>query len=221
MKKTASIIIITLIVSLFTLNSYAASLDAISVNLSKSTVKPGEEITLTVNFGEKLGAYTFNFEYDSKIFNYGSVVGGTANDTGDKVIVTFHDSTGGSEPRSNMTITFKAKEEITSSTQAQFKITAEGLTNSDATVTYDDITNPIVKDVTVEPQISNKDIVGTQETTPIKEQTTTPETTNATKNLTSGATPKQLPKTGNNTYVVGISVLVILSVCYLYYNKKY
>ncbi len=77
---------------------------------------------------------------------------GTANDTSDKVRVIYYDSTGGSNPRTNMSVTFRAKADITTSNPTEFTITAEGLANADASVTFDDITTPIVKNVTVEPQ---------------------------------------------------------------------
>ena len=48
-------------------------------------------------------------------------------------------------------VTFRAKPDITTSNPTEFTITGEGLSNSDASVTFDDITIPIVKNVTVEP----------------------------------------------------------------------
>jgi len=154
MKKFISIITIFSILSIliFSTSIYAAALDTLTVDIDKTTVEPGKQVKLTVNFGQTLGAYTFDFAYDKNIFEYVSVDGGTANDTTDKVIVTYYDSTGGSNPRSNMSITFKAKENITTSNPTEFLVTASGLANADASVTYDDITTPITKNVTVEPK---------------------------------------------------------------------
>lgn len=154
MKKIFSIITIIsiLVVLILSGNVYAESLDAISVNTDKTLVHPGEEVKVTVNFGTDLGAYTVNVAYDNAIFDYVSAEGGTANDTTDKVKVVFFDSTGGTEPRSSMSVTFKAKADITTSNPTEFQITAEGLSNPDASVTYDDIGTPITKNVTVEPQ---------------------------------------------------------------------
>ena len=90
--------------------------------------------------------------YDNSIFEYVSNEGGTPNDMGDKVRVVFYDSSGGTNPRNNMSVTFKAKSDITTSNPTEFNVTAEGLANSDASVTYDDITTPITKNLTVEPQ---------------------------------------------------------------------
>lgn len=154
MKKIVSIIATLMIVSIciFTGNVYADSLDSINVEISKELVRPGEEVRINIEFGQALGSYTFDIAYDNNIFEYVSAEGGTANDTGTKVRVVFYDSSGGTNPRTNMYITFKAKSDITTSNPTEFNITAEGLANSDASVTFDDITTPITKNVTVEPE---------------------------------------------------------------------
>lgn len=154
MKKTISIITIMmlLVMTILTGKVFADSLDTIEINTDKTTVKPGEELKVTVEFGKKLGAYTFDFAYDNKIFSYVTAEGGTANDLTDKVRVTYYDSTGGTNPRENMSIIFKAKDNITTSNPTEITVTAEGLSNEDASITYDDITSPIVKNITVEPQ---------------------------------------------------------------------
>ncbi len=154
MKKIISLIAILAIVFTFFLTgtTFAASLDNLTVDVNKTTVRPGENVTLTINFGEALGAYTFNISYDNDIFDYVSTEGGTANDAGDKVIVTFHDPNGGTTPRENMSIVFKAKDDITTSNPTELTVTGDGLANADASVSYDDITTPIVKNITVEPE---------------------------------------------------------------------
>ena len=154
MKKIISLIIVSMLLATIFLTgySYATALDALKVEIDKTTVRPGEEVTATVTFGEKLGAYTFDFKYDNNIFEYVSVDGGTANDTSDKVRVTFHDSTGGTNPRENMSIKFRAKADITTSNPTEITVTAEGMANADASVNYDDVTVPIVKNLTVEPE---------------------------------------------------------------------
>ena len=154
MKKTISIITIMmlLVMTILTGKVFADSLDTIEINTDKTTVKPGEELKVTVEYRKKLGAYTFDFAYDNKIFSYVTAEGGTANDLTDKVRVTYYDSTGGTNPRENMSIIFKAKDDITTSNPTEIIVTAEGLSNEDASITYDDITSPIVKNITVEPQ---------------------------------------------------------------------
>lgn len=160
MKKTISLIITILIFAtlLLTVKSYAASLDTVKFDVDKTVVRPGEEVKATIDFGKQLGAYTVDVNYDNNIFEYVSVDGGTANDTTDKVKVTFHDSTGGTNPRESMSITFKAKEDITTSNPTELTVTAEGLSNADASETYDDITTPLVKNLTVEPEYKDYQI---------------------------------------------------------------
>lgn len=160
MKKIFSIIFYMTIALLlmFSINSNAASLDTININTNKQTVRPDEEVTLNIEFGKELGSYTFNIAYDNNLFEFARVDGGKENDTGTKVIVFYSDETGGSSPRSNMSITFKAKSGITTSNPTDFSITAEGLANADASVTYDDIDVPIVKNVVVEPEYKDYDI---------------------------------------------------------------
>ncbi len=154
MKKVLSFIIIfALIFCMLQINVYASSipLGSVTVNLSKEKIAPGETVKVNINFGTELGAYTFDVAYDKNIFEYVSSEGGTENDNGTRVRVTYYDSTGGSNPRSNMSVTFKAKADLVTTNPTDFSITAEGLANSDASQDYDDITSPIKKSITVEP----------------------------------------------------------------------
>ena len=61
MKKTLSIIAILAIafITTFSINVYAAALTGINVTTTKTTIKPGENVTVDIEFGEELGAYTF------------------------------------------------------------------------------------------------------------------------------------------------------------------
>ncbi len=153
MKKIVRLVTVFLVLFLlmFSAKVYAATLDTINITTDKTTVHPGETVTVTIDFGADLGAYTIDVAYDNNLFEYVSSEGGTANDTGTKVRVYFYDQTGGSSPRTTMSVTFKAKQGITTSNPTEFSITAEGLANPDASVTYDDITTPILKDIIVEP----------------------------------------------------------------------
>lgn len=160
MKKIISLtlMLILCMTVFFTISTYAVSLDTINLEVDKQLVKPGEEVKLTINFGTELGAYTFDIAYDNKIFDFVSVDGGTANDTTDKVKVVFYDSTGGNSPRENMSIIFKAKEDITTSNPTELTVVGEGIANKDASISYDDITTPMVKNITVEPQYTDYNI---------------------------------------------------------------
>lgn len=154
MKKIVSIIAIFLVsfISVFVIKVYAASLNNVDVTTDKQTVHPGETVKINVAFGEDLGAYTVDVAYDSNLLEYVSAEGGTANDNGTRVRVAFYDNAGGTNPRNNMSVTFKAKTDIVTSNPTDLSVTAEGLTNPDASVSYDDITTPIVKNIVVEPQ---------------------------------------------------------------------
>ena len=160
MKKVLSIIsILLLIFSVsFATISNAASLDTLDITTDKQIVNPGSEVVVNIEFGKELGSYTFDVAYDNNLFEYVSSEGGTSNDTGTKVRTYFFDSSGGTSPRSNMSVTFRAKEGITTSNPTDFSITAEGLANPDASVNYDDITIPITKNIVVEPQYVDYDI---------------------------------------------------------------
>lgn len=171
MKKIISIIsLIMLSLLVFSGNVFAAPLNSVTVNTDKTTVRPGEEVKVTIDFGEQLGAYTAIVAYDNKIFDYVSAEGGTPNDTSDKVKVVFHDSTGGTSPSQRVSVTFRAKADLETSNPTEFSITAEGLANPDASVTYNDITTPIVKNVTVEPQYEDYKIELTYSGNIVKEE---------------------------------------------------
>ena len=153
MKKIISVIFLSIIILFtgFSSNVQAVSLDTVTLNTNKEIVNPGQEVTLNINFGKDLGSYTFDIAYDNNLLEYVSVEGGTPSDNGTRVRVAFYDSTGGTNPRSNMKITFRAKTGITTSNPTELSVTAEGLANNDASEQYDDITTPIVKNITVEP----------------------------------------------------------------------
>ncbi len=156
MKKiiSALAIITVLTILIFSGKTYAAAISSFEVEPSKTTVRPAEEVKVTATFGEALSSYTIKVSYDKNIFEYVSTEGGEANDTTDKVIVSFHDTTGGANPRQNMSVTFKAKGDITTSNPTEFTVTAEGMAKVEGgtTTNFDDITTPIVKNLTVEPQ---------------------------------------------------------------------
>lgn len=156
MKKIINILLIMAIIfsSILVINTNkvnAASLDDIKISTNKDTVNPGDNITLTITFGKPLGAYTFDIAYDNKLLEYVETNGGTPNDNGTRVRVVYYDSSGGSNPKDDMTITFKAKEGIITSNPTDLAVTAEGLSNPDASEEYDDIVVPLEKNIIVEP----------------------------------------------------------------------
>lgn len=153
MKKIVSIIAIFLVLFLltFSIPIYGATLNNLNIDVTKQTVHPGENVTLNIAFGQELGAYTAHVAYDNHLLDYVSVEGGTANDTGSQVIVTYYYNQGVDvAARSNMSITFKAKEGIVTSNPTDLSITLTGLGTPDATP-IEDITTPIIKNIMVEP----------------------------------------------------------------------
>lgn len=172
MKKIFYSIVIVpiLLLFLFSVSVQADALNSVTVDVDKQTVHPGETIKVTVNFGQDLGAYTVDVAYDNNVLEYVSAEGGTANNQADKVRVVFHDETGGSNPRSSMSVTFRAKADITTSNPTNFSVTAEGLANPDASISYDDITSGIIKDIVVEPQYEDYAINLTHAADLIKEK---------------------------------------------------
>ena len=154
MKKLISFVTIIFVIFLTSLSAevYAAPLGSVDVTTTKQTIHPGENVTVNIEFGQDLGAYTVDVAYDNNLFEYVSSEGGTENDNGTRVRVYFFDSAGGTSPRNNMSVTFRAKQGIITSNPTDFSITAEGLANPAASVNYDDITTPIVKSVVVEPK---------------------------------------------------------------------
>lgn len=153
MKKSITIIaiIILLLATVFTIKVAAADLGNFTVSTDKHTIHPKETIQVTVGFGEELGAYTVDIAYDNNLLEYVSAEGGTANDNGTRIRVFYYDETGGSKPRTSMSVSFKAKSDLLTSNPTNFSVTAEGLANADASVSYDDITTPIIKEVIAEP----------------------------------------------------------------------
>lgn len=161
MKKMVNIISIFLVLFLltFSINVYAASLDTIDIDTDKQTVHPGETVTLIVDFGTEMGSYGVNVDYDDNLLEYVSVEGATANNTGTVVKTVYHyDASSGEAPRTTMSVTFKAKEGIITSNPTDLSVTLEGMGNPDASVSYDDITTPIVKNIVVEPIYVDYDI---------------------------------------------------------------
>lgn len=153
MKKIVSIIAIFLVLFLltFSINIYATTLNNLNISVDKQTVHPGENVVLNVDFGQEMGSYTVNVDYDDNLLEYVSANGGTANNTGSKVIVVYHYNQGvDTSARTNMSVTFKAKEGMTTSNPTDLSITLTGLGTPDAN-SIDDITTPIVKNLIVEP----------------------------------------------------------------------
>ena len=160
MKKIFYIAIIfsIMLISLFSVNVNAASLDSINIETDKSIVNPGEEVKLIIEFGKSLGAYTFDIAYDNNLLEFVSASDGTPNDMSTKVRIVYYDSTGGNQTKDSLEVVFRAKEGLTTSNPTDLSITAEGLANGDASEEYDDIVVPITKNITVEPDYKDYEL---------------------------------------------------------------
>ncbi len=158
MKKIISVItlLVVMFLVIFSVNIYAVKLETVVVTTDKERVKSGENVTVNIEFGEELGAYTFDVGYDNTFFEYVSAEGGEVDDNGTRVKVAFYDNAGGANPRSNMSVTFKAKE-VTESNSTNFSVTATGLAKPN-TDSYDDIEEAMVKYVNVDPDYKDYDI---------------------------------------------------------------
>ena len=162
MKKITKIALILIVAIMFGLSLQssvnAASLDSIDITISSEKIMPGEEVTVDVKFGKPLGSYTFDFAYDNQLLEFVRAEGGTTNDNGTRIRVYYFDTAGGTNPRESMSITFKAKTDLITTNPTDISITAEGLANNDASEEYDDITTPIVKNLTIEPDYQDYEI---------------------------------------------------------------
>ena len=159
MKKINIILFITLLFMLMFSSVNAVELNTLNITTDKIMVNPNSTVTINFDFGVPLGAYTFDIDFDDALLEYMTTTGDTSTSvTGDIATVFFTDMTGGSNPNSGMSITFRAKSGITTSNPTQFLITATGMVNPDGSVLYDDIGVPIIKDVLVEPEYSNYSI---------------------------------------------------------------
>ena len=161
MRKIFSVITILLIIFLLilTVKVSAAPLSTLNITLDKTVVNPDGTVTVIIEYGQDIGAATFEVDYDTALFDFQSSTGTTSHsDIGGVVTAIFTDITGGSNPSTEMRLTFKAKSGITTSNPTQFSITANGLANADGSVTYDDIIVPIIKDILVEPVYINYNI---------------------------------------------------------------
>ena len=163
MKRTISIIAILALIFTFSITGriFAANLTTATMEVDKTKVKPGEEVKVTVKFGEELKAYTVDVKYDTKIFDYVPKAEAgdeeITDDKSEKVTVKLDESK--SKNKSSFDLTFKAKADITTSNPTQFTATATASTLKNATdTTYDAFDSDLVKEVTVEPDYIDYDI---------------------------------------------------------------
>lgn len=153
MRKFINILLVMFILLsvIFSSTVFADTLSSFNIEVDKTNVKPNEEVTVKVNFGAELGAYTVIIDYDDDVFDLVSVDGGNESDIDGKVTVVFADVHGGTNTRNYMSAKFKAKANIVASNPTEFSVTANGMSSGDTRTTYDNITSGHVKQVIVEP----------------------------------------------------------------------
>ena len=120
-----------------------------------------------------------------------------------------------------MSVTFKAKS-VTTSTSSNFSITASGLSNPNASVTYDDITTAIVKNITIES--TETTTPGTNNDNTNTDNDTNVDTDNNDKkeetNDTEADKPTKMPQTGNTIYIYILPTIAILSLMYFVLKNR-
>lgn len=153
MKKIVCLFMTVMIIFVifFTIDSNAAELNNIAITTSEGVVHPGNTVSLTITFGDPLGAYTFDIAYDKNLLDFVNTSEGTTSNIATGVRDVWFDSSGGTNPSNSLTLTFKAKEGNNQSVPTNFAVTGTGITNPDETVVYDDILTPIDIDFIIEP----------------------------------------------------------------------
>ena len=135
MKKIWLIILILiLIVTIILLPNVDAAGVNLGVSSSKGTINPGDTVTININLGGSMGSATVNLSFNNSLFDYVSASGGAINNLGNEIRIVYFDSTGGTSPRSSMSVTFKAKS--TGTGTGTFTATGTGFANPDASTVY-------------------------------------------------------------------------------------
>lgn len=182
MKKILSAIIIMI----STIFIFITTVNAASINISSAIVD--KNVSVTVNFGQKVGAATIDLKYDASKFTYVSVSNGKANNSNGNVRVVYFDSTGGDNPIGGITFTFKAKQVG----DANFSASVTGMATPDSSKKLPNATaNKSVK-IEKEPE---KPKTETPAETPTKTQTTNNKTTTTNKKTEQNKTQTQVVET--------------------------
>ena len=105
--KTVKKIIITLLVLILSIIILGNNVDAASVSIraSASKITTGNNVSVTVSFGEKVSAAQFKLNYDKSKFDYVSCSAGNYGTTGTYVYMSYEDV----KDLGSVTFTFKSK----------------------------------------------------------------------------------------------------------------
>ena len=131
--------------------SFGASLENLKVDVNKNIVHPKEEVTLKIDFGKVLSEFEINIAYDKNLFEYYS-----ANkdinlyDNGDVARLTYP-TMSTKDAVSEIEITFKAKEQITTTNPTDLKVTIQNMKDGLTSNIIENPLLPIEKRLVVEP----------------------------------------------------------------------
>lgn len=104
--KNAIIVFIVMMLILVATSSSVSAAPVVSIRASKSSVTVGQNVTVTVSFGEKVSGAQFKLSYDTSKFDYVSCSASTyAKETQRFVYANFADE----DDLGSVTFTFKAK----------------------------------------------------------------------------------------------------------------
>ena len=185
MKKTISLLLaLVLVLSMMPVSAFAAENPSVSLSVDKTTLKAGEEITVTVTLDtaiDNVMLAEFYVHYDSSLFTRGDATVGTAltgtqvsaknvatdgkelkNDGTDAAVQKFsintfaYPSGYAGTPGTIATIKFTANADITAETSASFKLEYNMMQDS----TFADIVVDAIGDITVTVQPNTVAVTG-------------------------------------------------------------
>lgn len=207
MKKSITIITIALLAIL----ALATSVNAANLQVSKTDVKAGDTVEVTLKLDSASHSLEYELTYDADLFEYTShtTPEGWSMAVGTKtaglVIVSGASATNTTD---KMTITFTAKKDGSASFKADELVTEENAEGK--------MEELAVKEVAV--TVEQKDAA--PETTPEPETTTKPTETAKAGTTTAKNNSTSNPKTGDNVVLyAGLAVVAIVAVAFV--AKKY
>lgn len=150
-NKLIKISILILLFLSVQIKCFGESLENLKINIDKSVVHPSEEVTLKIDFGRLLSEFEINIAYDKNLFGYYS-----ANkdinlyDNGDVVTLSYP-TMSTKDAISEIEVTFKAKEHVTTTNPTDLKVTIQNMKDSLKDELIENPLLPIEKELVVEP----------------------------------------------------------------------
>ena len=133
------------------ISCFATTFENLKIEIDKNIVHPKEEVTLKVDFGRLLSEFEINIAYDKNLFQYYSASKDiNLYDNGDVVTITYP-TMSTKEPISEIEISFKANEQITTSNPTDLKVTVQKAKDGFTNQNIENPLLPIEKNLIVEP----------------------------------------------------------------------